>query len=157
MGRDEREVLIVEQERGGALGWALFGAALGAGLALLFAPRTGRETRKELRRGLRGLRDLADETLDELRSGARDEESDLRSMVDGAGVYDEDEGYYEDDPDLDELDVEDEIEGDEAVEEDEPAVGASSARDELERRLEAVRVRRRRAVPDDSEEEEPVA
>lgn len=159
MGRGDREVLIVEQERGGGLGWALFGAALGAGLALLFAPRTGRETRKELRRGLRGLRNLADETIDELRSGARDEESDLRSMADGAGAYDdedEEEGYYEDDPDLDELEVEDLVE-EEVEEEEEPVVEAVSARDELERRLEAARARRRRAVPDDPEDEEPVA
>ena len=73
MGRDERDVIVVE--RGGGLTWLVVGAALGAGLALLFAPKTGKELRRELGKGIRGIRDLADETIDELKIefGTQDE------------------------------------------------------------------------------------
>ncbi len=134
MARDEREVIVVEQG-GGGLKWLVLGAAVGAGLALLFAPRSGRETRRDLARGLQNLRDMADETIDELRGEQGDEEKTLRSMVDGGGAYD--------DADADS----------EPVRRKERPSGVS-ARDELERRLAAARARRRQPVPDD---EEPVA
>lgn len=38
-------------DSGGYMGWFLFGAAVGAGIALLTAPRTGRETREMLTTG----------------------------------------------------------------------------------------------------------
>lgn len=134
MARDEREVIVVEQG-GGGLKWLLLGAAVGAGLALLFAPKSGRETRRGLARGLQNLRDMADETIDELRGEQGDEEKNLRSMVDGAGAYDESDAELEPAP-----------------RKDRPS--GISARDELERRLAAARARRRQPVPDD---EEPVA
>ena len=37
-GRDDREVIIVEQDRSSGIGLFVLGAALGAGLALLLAP-----------------------------------------------------------------------------------------------------------------------
>ena len=117
MSRDERDVIVIERDGGGGLKWLVLGAALGAGLALLFAPKTGKELRRELGRGLRGVRDLADETLAELK------------LEFGA----------EDAPEP-------------AAEAARPVVGG--AREELERRLEAARARRRTPVPED---EEPVA
>ena len=48
-GRDG-EVYIVETDRGSGIGWFVLGAALGAGLALLFAPASGEETRRRIRR-----------------------------------------------------------------------------------------------------------
>ncbi len=70
---DDRDVVYVEREGGGALKWLLLGAAVGAGLALLFAPKSGREIRRDLGKGIKGLRELADETLEEF---GRDAEPD---------------------------------------------------------------------------------
>jgi hypothetical protein len=132
--------VIVVEGSGGGLKWLILGAALGAGLALLFAPRSGKELRRELGKGIKGLRELADDTLEELRGDdSNEEESNLRTMADGGSAYD-DAGEPEPEP------------------EPEPPPrpkrnSAVSAREELERRLAAARARRR-AVP---EGEEPVA
>lgn len=45
----------------GFLGGLLLGAVIGAGVALLFAPESGRETRRKLGRRLQQLRDQAGE------------------------------------------------------------------------------------------------
>jgi gas vesicle protein len=45
----------------------LLGIAIGAVLGLLFAPGAGEETREEVGRRLRGLRDLAGDKADELK------------------------------------------------------------------------------------------
>lgn len=66
-------------ERGGALGPFLLGVAVGAALGALFAPDAGAATRGQLKRKLRGLRDLAEEKADELTAlvaGDEDEEPD---------------------------------------------------------------------------------
>ncbi len=39
------------------IGWLLIGAAAGAGVALLYAPRAGKETRKMIRRSAEDARD----------------------------------------------------------------------------------------------------
>ena len=46
--------------------WLFWGAVLGAGLALLYAPRSGEETRRVLQRKLWKLRAMTEEKLDEL-------------------------------------------------------------------------------------------
>lgn len=128
MGRDDREVIVVERE-GGTLKWLLFGAAVGAGLALLFAPKPGKELRRDLGRRIKGLREFADQTVDELKMEFGGEEPGLASD----GTHDDEE----------------------PAEPARPAVsGKAAAREELERRLAAARARRRQSVPDD---EEPVA
>lgn len=152
--RDDPEVVFIEREDGGgALKWLVIGAALGAGLALLFAPQSGRETRRELRRGARRVRDLAEEAVGELKEsfGGDAGEGRARAMADSGGAYHDED-----------LDEDEELEGEEPDAETgaEPAArperpSLRAARDELERRLEAARARRRRQpVPDD---EEPVA
>ncbi len=134
MGRDERDVIVVGRDGGGRLTWLVVGAALGAGLALLFAPKTGKELRGELGKKLRGIRDLADETIEELKIefGTQDE-PELRPPRAGGGPDD--------------------------AEDSEPTTRPSrprvvGAREELERRLEAARARRHSTEPED---EEPVA
>ncbi|HUG40794.1 MAG TPA: YtxH domain-containing protein [Longimicrobiales bacterium] len=51
------------------------GAAIGAGLALLLAPQSGKRTRRHLARSVEGLRDTAgdrfDDVGDDLRSAVR--------------------------------------------------------------------------------------
>lgn len=60
---DEDEYEVVIEERGG-LGTFLLGALFGAGVALLLAPRSGRETQAELARALGGMREAADGPVD---------------------------------------------------------------------------------------------
>lgn len=66
MGRDEeREVVYVERE-GGMVKPILLGALLGVAVGLLFAPQSGEETRRALKRRLRKARALAEEKVGEL-------------------------------------------------------------------------------------------
>jgi gas vesicle protein len=88
MARDEeREVVFVERGEG-SLRPMLFGALLGLAVGLLFAPQSGEETRRGLRRRLRKARALAEEKVGELsermssdrpRKSRRDEREEIRS------------------------------------------------------------------------------
>jgi gas vesicle protein len=125
-----REVVYVERGGDASAKWLFWGAMLGAGLALLYAPRTGEETRRVLQRRLWKLRAVTEEKLDELAQqfgGAREA---LESLGD------EEDELFDDEP---------------------PPVrahaSAPSAREELERRLAEARARRRSG----GELEEPLA
>ena len=61
-----REVVYVERGGDASAKWLFWGAVLGAGLALMYAPRTGEETRRVLQRKLWKLRAVTEEKLDEL-------------------------------------------------------------------------------------------
>jgi len=61
-----REVVYVERGGDASAKWLFWGAVLGAGLALLYAPRSGEETRRSLQRNLWKLRAMTEEKLDEL-------------------------------------------------------------------------------------------
>jgi gas vesicle protein len=61
-----REVVYVERGGDASAKWLFWGAVLGAGLALLYAPRSGEETRRVLQRKLWKLRAMTEEKLDEL-------------------------------------------------------------------------------------------
>lgn len=63
---DDYPHIVIERERGG-MGAFLWGALLGAGAALLLAPRTGAETQRELRERARALRDAAEGRVNEAR------------------------------------------------------------------------------------------
>lgn len=118
MGRNgDRDIVYVERGGDASAKWFLWGALLGAGVALFYAPSTGEQTRRSVQRRLRKLRAMAEEKLDEL------------GETIGAGkrkVVDE----FEDAA----------LDAGDAVEE-----GLESARSAVERRLEAARARRRSA------------
>jgi hypothetical protein len=127
-----REVVYVQ--RGDSSAKLLFwGAVLGAGLALMYAPRSGEETRRGLQRRLWKLRAMTEEKLDELAQQFGGPRESLR--------------------DLDEEDFDDE----ELFESrDAPSARVHpppSAREELERRLAEARARRRTS----GDVEEPLA
>ena len=127
-----REVVYVERGGDASAKWLFWGAVLGAGLALLYAPRSGEETRRVMQRKLWKLRAMTEEKLDEL------------SQQFGSGKEALDALGEDDDDDFDDI-------GEAAPLR--PRASGPSAREELERRLAEARARRR-AVGD---YEEPLA
>jgi hypothetical protein len=127
-GRSGSEIVYVERSGDASAKWLFWGALLGAGLALLYAPRSGEETRRLVQRRLWKLRAMTEEKLDEFTQqlGARGR----REQLEGE--------------DVDALDAADFA--------DEPRTG--TARQDLERRLTEARSRRRAAAAD---VEEPLA
>lgn len=144
MARDDRRYVLVEREGGSSLWWFLAGSALGAGLALLFAPQSGDRTRRVVGRKLGKLRDAADAALDDMRETLSPAHRPNRSLADAEAEEDEETA-----------DAEAEA-GDHGDRVESPRRGGSrSARRELEQRLAEARARRQRAMAD--EDEEPVA
>jgi hypothetical protein len=128
-----REVVYVERGDSSAK-WLFWGAVLGAGLALMYAPGSGVETRRVLQRRLWKLRAMTEEKLDEFAQQFGGSREPLRELEDEDL---EDEELFE-------------------PREEPPARGRQagpSAREELERRLAEARARRRSA----GDIEEPLA
>ncbi len=63
---DEDEPYVVIEQKPAGVGSFIIGLAVGAGLALLFAPRTGAETRRDLQRRAREVGDQAQDLVSEL-------------------------------------------------------------------------------------------
>lgn len=146
MRRKQQPPEVVYVERGGdaSAKWLFWGACLGAGLALLYAPRSGEETRRVLQRRLWKIRAMTEEKVDELveqfgprRGGSEPARGEELPLPEG---FDEDEEYGDLPP---------------AALERERA--APSAREELERRLADARARRRREATPSGDFEEPLA
>ncbi len=133
---DENEVTVIETEGGSSARWFLFGALLGAGVALLLAPQSGERTRRDLAKRAKQLRREAEERWDDVVDGVEEKGREIKERV---------EDWADD--------VVDEVkEGKRAIERK-----TADARDELDRRLSAARARRRPAiaadgVADDEEE-----
>ena len=121
-GRQGKEIVYVERGGDTSAKWLFWGSLLGAGLALLYAPSSGEETRRNLQRKLWKLRAMTEEKLDELTQQLGGAKDTLDNLMD-----DEDE-------DLDEGGDAREVFG---------RSPASSPREELERRLADARARRR--------------
>ncbi len=124
------QVVYLERSGDSSAKWLFWGAVLGAGFALLYAPRSGEETRRLLQRRMWKLRAMTEEKFDELAQQ-------LGGVRDGLNDFDDDEELLEEGPEL----------------HPRPRAGAASAREELERRLAEARARRRAA----GELEEPLA
>lgn len=129
-GRQRKEIVYVERGGDTSAKWLFWGGLLGAGLALLYAPSSGEETRRNLQRKLWRLRAMTEEKLDELTQQL-------------GGAKDTLDGLMEDDE-------EGELEGDTDPRGIYGRSPASSPREELERRLADARARRR--SPADLEE-----
>ncbi|MEO8031236.1 MAG: YtxH domain-containing protein [Gemmatimonadota bacterium] len=131
---DDREIIYIERDdrdASSAFKPLLIGLALGLGAGLLLAPRSGEETRRLLQKRLRRLRASTGATLGDL----------SERIQDGVEAFRTGES-----PADDEADEPGEADGEEAR-------PASSARQELERRLAVARSRRRTSAAS----EEPVA
>ena len=117
-----REVVYVQRGDSSAK-WLFWGAVLGAGLALMYAPRSGEETRRGVQRRLWKLRAMTEEKLDELAQQLGGPRGALHDL--------EDEDFGDEEP----------FESREAP--SPRRAGGPSAREELERRLAEARARRR--------------
>jgi len=60
---DETPYIVIEREGGGGIGSFVLGALIGAGLALLFAPKSGEETQEEIRSRAMKLKGVAQERV----------------------------------------------------------------------------------------------
>jgi gas vesicle protein len=129
MRRNQRREVVYVERGDSSAKWLFWGGLLGAAVALLYAPSSGEETRRNLQRKLWKLRAMTEEKLDELTQQLGGAKDTLDGLMD-----DEDE-------DLDE---------DGEVREVFGRSPASSPREELERRLADARARRR--APADLEE-----
>jgi len=133
----EQPVIVIEKSNGG-VGAFIAGATVGAVLALLFAPQSGEETRADVRRRARLLREAAEDRLDDLQEAveagyARTKASVEASLAKARTSIDERRAEARDTVHA----------GREAV---------RTARDELERRL--ADARSQRGAADDEEADE---
>ena len=127
-GKQRREVVYVERAGDTSAKWLFWGAFLGAGVALLYAPSSGEETRRNLQRKLWKLRAMTEEKLDEITQqfgGAKESLEGMMEDEDEDAEEGESRGFYGRSP-------------------------GASPREELERRLADARARRR--SPADLEE-----
>lgn len=60
---EDAPLVVIERDGGSNTGAFLLGAVVGAGLALLFAPRSGKETQEQLKARAREFRDVAQERV----------------------------------------------------------------------------------------------
>ena len=126
------ELVVIERSGDSSAKWLFWGAVIGAGVALLYAPRNGEETRRTLQRSLWRMRAATEEKLDEL----MEHYGPGRGAELGTDELDDDEydrlAAADAEAAADMLDAE--------PDDEEPEV---SAREELERRLADARARRR--------------
>lgn len=78
---DDDEPFVVIEKQSGGVGSFLFGAMIGAGIALLFAPRSGAETRLEIERRARRVRDRAEDLVEEATDRVGDSYQSARERV----------------------------------------------------------------------------
>lgn len=131
--RDDREITVVESDGSAGVKWFLFGAVLGAGLGLLFAPQSGERTRRDIGTRARQLKDEAADRFEDLSEEVETRGRKLKTKV---------EDWADD--------VRHEVrDGRRAVQET-----ALGARDDLERRLADARARRRATIAADGVAEE---
>ncbi len=82
---DEVPYIVVERQDDTTLAPFLWGAMIGAGIALLFAPRAGRETRETITQGALRLKDAAEDTVRTVQESVTGAVDNVRTQV-GGGV-----------------------------------------------------------------------
>ena len=85
---DDDQIIIVEERDSSGLSAFLLGTALGAGLALIFAPQSGAETRQSIKRSARKAGDATkragEKVTDALGQAKADLKADIEVRIDSA-------------------------------------------------------------------------
>jgi len=81
--QDDAPYVVIERDGGAGLGSFALGALVGAGLALLFAPKSGAETQEDLKEHARRFRSVAEERV---REAQRQVEERLEEVREGVQV-----------------------------------------------------------------------
>ena len=79
--QEESPYIVIERDGGGGMGAFLLGALVGAGIALLLAPKSGAETQEDLKRHARKLRTAAEERVREAQRHLEDRLGEVREGV----------------------------------------------------------------------------
>src|SRR3954454_22564067 len=87
--KQSRDVVYLERGGDSSAKWLFWGALLGAGLALLYAPSSGEETRRNLQRKLWKLRAMTEEKLDEITQQFGGAKESLEGMLEDEEEEDE--------------------------------------------------------------------
>ena len=78
---DYEEGYVIIERRTGSFGTFVWGLLVGAGAALLFAPKSGRETRRELTESATRIRDRAETRVREVQRQVSEGVEDVRRQV----------------------------------------------------------------------------
>lgn len=81
---DDEQIIIVEENDSSGISAFLLGAAIGAGLALIFAPQTGAETRQSIRRGAKKAGEATKRAGEKVSDALAQAKADLESRIDSA-------------------------------------------------------------------------
>ncbi len=76
-----REPYVIVERREPGIGSFLVGVALGAGIALLLAPQSGEETRREIARRARRAQDAAQDFVEDVSGTVADKFQEVRATV----------------------------------------------------------------------------
>jgi gas vesicle protein len=128
MRRNQRREVVYVERGDSSAKWLFWGGLLGAAVALLYAPSSGEETRRNLQRKLWKLRAMTEEKLDEISQQFGGAKESLEGLID----------------------EEEDVDGDLEEHGFPSRSSKASPREELERRLADARARRR--SPADLEE-----
>ncbi|MDX1674230.1 MAG: YtxH domain-containing protein [Longimicrobiales bacterium] len=87
MSDNGEEYVIIEHRSGGSFGTFVWGLLIGAAAALLYAPKSGRETREELSESVARLRDEAEGRVREVQDTVTEVVEDARRQFEeGVGA-----------------------------------------------------------------------
>ena len=79
--QEDSPYIVIERDGGGGVGAFILGALVGAGVALLFAPKSGAETQEDLKRQARKLRSAAEERVREAQRQIEERLGEVREGV----------------------------------------------------------------------------
>jgi gas vesicle protein len=82
---DDMKYIVVERQEDSSVAPFIWGALIGAGIALLFAPRSGRDTRDSLTQGALKLKEAAEDTVRTVQESVTGAVDNVRTQV-GGGV-----------------------------------------------------------------------